>query len=509
MKKAILLGLALALVLTGCAAPAAETPEPTESVSPVYTDWSKLTPYEAPKALYTRRYEGYTDHVIPADDYGPLVPFAGNVVYNKRGGISYTYGLATLTGEVVTDPVFLSVEYLEDVVGTPLLLTRTFPGEDFPLRSALCAQDGSWCTDFVYGDAAIFTLGLMNGVVGGLGYQRGVPLRKGKTGFALMDPATGEETCTLNWSDVVPWGAAVSWSNIAMDPATWWVTVNCTIVSEGALQGTTIPLLFDGQGSRHPLPESVKSVGQYSEGLIPAQGEKNTWGYIDTAGNWVIQPRYGSAEPFENGVALVCGDRFIDKAGVELARIDYAQRSFHGGGYWFFFNSYQMLVALYDEKGQSVTSSLVGRTVEANYQMGDWLYLDTAEGAVLLRDGEERDYPAERGRLRGFYEERMVFLTDEGVTSLTDWEGNVLKEWDWGVNSYTWLQTDPITGTVYLIRRYWPEHGGAYQNEYYDLEGNLIAAGAGEIRGGLLISGNEFRTLEGERVFYWPIYAGE
>ena len=51
MKRLTVSLLAL-ILLAGCASPAPEpAPEP-EPLSPVYTDWSKLTPYEPAKEQY-------------------------------------------------------------------------------------------------------------------------------------------------------------------------------------------------------------------------------------------------------------------------------------------------------------------------------------------------------------------------------------------------------------------------------------------------------------------------
>ena len=57
MKKLLAILLPL-LLLAGCAAPSEPDAAPPvdakpEAISPVYTDWSKLTPYEPPAAVYT------------------------------------------------------------------------------------------------------------------------------------------------------------------------------------------------------------------------------------------------------------------------------------------------------------------------------------------------------------------------------------------------------------------------------------------------------------------------
>ena len=59
--------LAALLLLSGCAGgPEAPSSDKPEEVSPVYTDWSKLTDYEAPQQRFTRHYADFTDHLIPA-----------------------------------------------------------------------------------------------------------------------------------------------------------------------------------------------------------------------------------------------------------------------------------------------------------------------------------------------------------------------------------------------------------------------------------------------------------
>ena len=60
--------------------------------------------------IANRRYEAYTDALIPAGDYGELVPYIGGEVMPAGPFTTYLYGLATHEGEIVTDPVYFSVE---------------------------------------------------------------------------------------------------------------------------------------------------------------------------------------------------------------------------------------------------------------------------------------------------------------------------------------------------------------------------------------------------------------
>lgn len=132
-------------------------PEPSSGPN-VATDWSRLAPYAPEQPLYTRRYAEYTDTPVPADDYGSLIPYLGV----DRGDLGGLYGLVTLKGELVTDPVFTRVwrsgtsggyhdnsplPYLMLTQGVSSCSPDEWPG---PSLWAMAAPDGSWCTEFKY-----------------------------------------------------------------------------------------------------------------------------------------------------------------------------------------------------------------------------------------------------------------------------------------------------------------------------------------------------------------------
>lgn len=159
--------LALALLLSACGGPEPQqTPEPTPPRSGVAVHWDVLTP--RPENIAERRYEGYTDRLIPADDYGDLMPYIGGEAATDWEQ-SWFYGLATHDGEIVTDPVYTEVNALgwfdyrqgktrhEDV----LILRSAVPTDEasypqdewtpkFEDRYGLAAIDGSWYTGQIY-----------------------------------------------------------------------------------------------------------------------------------------------------------------------------------------------------------------------------------------------------------------------------------------------------------------------------------------------------------------------
>lgn len=157
--------LALALLLSACGDPEPQqTPEPTPPPSGVAVHWDVLTP--RPENIAERRYEGYTDRLIPADDYGDLMPYIGGEAAADWEH-SWFYGLATHDGEIVTDPVYTEVNALgwfdytqgktrhEDVlILRSAVPTGSAPSQepapDFEDRYGLAAIDGSWYTGQIY-----------------------------------------------------------------------------------------------------------------------------------------------------------------------------------------------------------------------------------------------------------------------------------------------------------------------------------------------------------------------
>jgi hypothetical protein len=88
-------------------------------------------------------------------------------------------------------------------------------------------------------------------------------------------------------------------------------------------------------------------AGAFSEGLAAAAiqvGGEVKWGYIDKSGGWVIEPQFYSVSPFSEGLAVVmrlendgAGNDFetfgyIDKTGTVVIPMQYSEASFFSGG---------------------------------------------------------------------------------------------------------------------------------------------------------------------------------
>jgi len=209
--KAWLCALLCAALLAGCAAPggsssvgssagdvspggsesASQSAPPHQSVQPpappagpnVQVDWSKLegtdaesTPWQA-DVTAGRWFAQPTDHLIPGEDYGELLPYVGERAYtvmrweDEQGNQqvwtdtypSFIYGLMTRDGRIVVDPVYQNVTQPTTVAEGEirplpiLLLTQAreeWSGENNGQRMAVCALDGSWCTDFIFWECA-------------------------------------------------------------------------------------------------------------------------------------------------------------------------------------------------------------------------------------------------------------------------------------------------------------------------------------------------------------------
>ena len=211
--------LALALLLSACGGPEPQqTPEPTPPPSGVAVHWDVLTP--RPENIAERRYEGYTDRLIPADDYGDLMPYIGGEAATDWEQ-SWFYGLATHDGEIVTDPVYTEVNALgwfdyrqgktrhEDV----LILRSAVPTDEasypqdewtpkFEDRYGLAAIDGSWYT------GQTFTMLICNSQLGAL----------------LFDTAGDAVMIGLDGQEIFRWKAgAIPVDGLDPDDAFGWI----------------------------------------------------------------------------------------------------------------------------------------------------------------------------------------------------------------------------------------------------------------------------------------------
>ena len=193
---------------------APETTPPAASLPPIYTDWSKLTPYEQEEPLYS-----YSDHYCGSDPlrawdgYGTLLPYVG-VGLSAEGGFQMRYplyGLMTARGELVTAPIYANILVLDGFLllfrGTDALYDAEAWGE-FSLTVA--APDGSWVREadgcyyaaFFETDGGLLALGNTNG------------------GFTFWN-TDGKIVATFPAELFAPYLGSLKWSNEG-GPWIWW-----------------------------------------------------------------------------------------------------------------------------------------------------------------------------------------------------------------------------------------------------------------------------------------------
>lgn len=548
MKHITALTLSLAILLTGCTQPAAPvTPAPTPEVSAttepapvptqpgkVYTNWSKLTPYDPPKPVYTRRYESYTDTLIPAEDYGELIPFPGVALTRPDSwGQGYydtyhLYGLMTWQGEVVVDPVFSSAYVMEerDDFGHPtgegsvLLLTKTVLEDGKPVaRTALADPRGRWCTDFLYSfDWEMMWSG---------GFAGGIPLQRAGNRLALVDPSTGKELWSVDYSPCLPaLDPENDWCHISgfdFDREEGWCTANLFYGQQidGRYVYTDLPLLFDPSGKPVSLDSNVQRVGRFSGGLAPAQDYFDAWGYIGTDGQWVIPPRYHAAQSFADGYAPVqvtgevSGWAFIDTQGKEvfpLLPCDNLQRH---GDYWYFLGYDWDVAAVTDARTlRSVDNPLISYFQPVSFQAEGWVscVIDEGRKLVLVREMETHSFPADLGRVESIQGDLVLFCKNgengNRAVTLAKLDGTLLARFD-GADWATFSQGPD--GEEFLSVSFYSD--GEERTDYYTRSGKPILSTQGYqesyIGNGLVRKETEdsfsISTLDGKTIFYWPI----
>ena len=525
LKKSIFFLLALLLALPSCGGPAesgatptpAPVPETTETVPTVYTDYSQLTPYEPLRAKYTRRYEDFTDTLIPADDYGLLVPFAGvklTVTDDRfgRGWEDSLYGLMTLEGEVVADPVFTAafVPSIWDESSwrflTPdcLVLKKVVMDEDGTPTSvaALCARDGSWCTGFDYFYDWEFTLDNTTEDV--------IPLRQGGLEVSVfLDAHTGAELKKVDLTDI----------RERFPDGFWTLVYNLRYAERyAAFFQDELCYIFDTETGAVLPVEDVEGLSSFSHGLCQAKTASG-WGCLDGKGRWVIDPVYQSVSTWQNGHIQVQDQEgryhFVSPGGEILYTFPEGANSF---------NIYGSLISY--RVGQTYTlldKNLRPLPLPTDFTdprcESDWLIQKlpdpspTVPGGVAfwnVKTGLRRDFPAPF-QYAWCMEGDFVLLTsradsyDYTLADLATGETTPLGRWR-GVSFYR----DEVTGEPYLAL---DDIGGA-PSEFRTFTGDTLCYTADNIWKSTLLDGKIFvqkdtattlTTLDGETVFCWPI----
>lgn len=538
MKKRRFLALAaaLALVLTACGEPGgesappsetvpetsappasqtpAQTPEPEESVSPVYSDWSRLEPYEADLGLYTRYYDETTDGLRAAEGgYGALLPFAGAEL-EVGGGYpwsEYLWGLATADGTVVCDPVY---DYVRQVEDRFLVLCRTVMGrwvDEYgdPVGCqyfTVAAADGSWVLEGEFSNC----LTLADGRLLLIGDEET---------FWFCDGDGALERSPLTAKPSVMW-------------APWWDEMGNFYYGVACLPAYDIEngeyiyrgyLLANAFTGTVKLLDDVDDVNYWfdSGDLIMAQDKATgRYGFLNMEGEWTTPPQYTTIWSFEGDYAVVerpVSQRVvIDRSGNELATLVGEDLRQWGGYYldctWYAGEQSSKVHRVYDEDFRLLPDHPLSGKKLATYsgvpatREGDlWTIWDGENVYTAQIDGQFYEYTYGDGR-GIFYQE-----TDDGSSYRYGLYDFAAGEWLIPMDGYGYISRyGEGDESVYLA--YSPDGG---PGELFDCRGDLITRMDdcyGSIYGvedGLIrlrVGGfSGWMDLQGNWVFRWPI----
>lgn len=463
MKRTAICALSgmLLFALAGCGAAddPAQNPYPEDSCG-VQVHWDALTAYQAESNLYTRRYEGYTDHLIPAADYGELLAFPGKRV-NGEWMSGDLYGLVTRQGEIVVDPVYTQV-YLYERYNTAerklehlpfLILRKVIGGEEYADISeyTVAAPDGSWCCGPYTGRILV-----------------------GGDGDILVLQTQEQGILALKSDGTICWQKTAEELGIDFGQSSWTITDGLFALwdngGDGQLydltSGEWIGEIAEGVGYISAFLDGLSIVYDYSDG-------EQRVGYVDEKGQWVLPAEYLDGEAFYNGYAAVTfrdgTDGIIDTAGrVQLSFEEGALYTSYGddgaplyihvqqnvGTKAIGMGHYELdrVLAVYDASLQPSQALRSGETI---VWLGDgyWIVQDdqlflangAARAALTLTQGGELSY--------AFFDGDLLFVScmvSDGTEStfLYDRDGTLILE----QGDYEWISYlyDQSSGEVYL-----------------------------------------------------------
>lgn len=529
MKLRLLPGLLACLMLAACAGPEVAvpsapmpSPEPIPSFTPgpVFTDWSKLEPYESPENRYTRYYAEYTDRLLPVEGgYGSeLLPFAGSVLDTGLGWNEYRYGLAAQDGTVVCDPVYDTVlvpSYYDYELGDSVELG------DFLLMTWTETTGGDGAVEFRNG-ATRFTVAASDGRwVLDADIQSYRPLSDDR--LLLLDQSEklwicdGDgrlETSPLEMKLSELWGDSWGYLGGFEDG------IGCLPVYDSETGACTGSWLADARTGYVKFLTEVDACYAWSgeQGYAVAHDyTQDRLGYLSRSGEWIIPPQFLWANSFRGDYAIVGRSggtaAIIDRAGAVVlesqggtwtilqmsdGKVAYWDSS-DLGGRW-------LVHGVYDEDLQPVDHPAVGRYLDALYDVpaereGDlWTIYDGGTVWQVTVDA----------RLYGCRDGIATFMDEMGSQGIYDCKTGT---WIIPLGTYSYLNYRETDGAeVYFGSRLTDSGGNAL--DVLRADGTLLARGqeSVELYGGLICVvdslGCAWLDQNGEAVFRWRFPLG-
>ncbi len=213
-----------------------------------------------------RWYTEYTDTLIPRDDYGELFIFTGGYVNTKNGYIDHRFGLMTLDGRIVVDPLYTHYQKIEhdgtEYYCMKYIENELYEGGEFYCESTLMKTDGSWALKL---EDEIESVSDNRIITSKYGSYYTVYDYEGNLIFK------GEGKSSVS-SDGFCNGVLVTYEN-----------------TEDDLTDVTV---FDENGNK--LFEEFAYCGAFANDMAVASLDSESYGLISKNGEWLLEPIYDS-----------------------------------------------------------------------------------------------------------------------------------------------------------------------------------------------------------------------
>lgn len=446
------------------------TVQTTWPSSGVKTDYSGLTPYEPLQEVFTRLSEEEMSELIPSDDYGILLPYAGSILYSEFGSaVSSKYGLITSNGMMVTDAIYSSAYQIgiydntnDTILYQSAYLLSVSPEEidldDPDSQSSLyaaCGLDGSWITSFDYTIAS---------------YNEDIIVMVRDIETSDIDVFDYNGKLLYNMKDLAYIDQLATWAlSMLYESGEGYTTLQLSDGRMAFLENLTGDIILT----------EYEMAFSFTDGLAVIEKD-GLWGYINTDFETVIDPKYMGANPFVNGNAIVqltngnyC---LIDQEGNTL------YTSSEGPIYGLDSNFY----CVYDTNGDpllyldgdlNVTDAVIDG-YQVSYVSDGWFYYRTENAVVVFSDAKK--YELNISESISFVSGEVACVNDTSVgwqEGLIRLDGEVLFPISQNT-SFSYIRIEEKNETYYIANRY--EDANTYFS-VIDGKGTVLFSGTGYI----------------------------